>query len=241
MRVSVITSVSENLPEGSFVWIALDVIRATTTMITFLASGGRSIYVTDDIAEAIRMKEHDPSLLLIGERNGLKIEGFDFDNSPTEVLANLPSVKDRRAVMTTTNGTRLIKKLNGSVGPVLVGALVNMSAVVEKAYVEASKLGLEGVGIACAGKDGRLVADDLYCAGLIVRKLKEFSAGVELDDAAKVAEAAAGEWQNALQVLVGSESGRNILRYGKVKDIEFCAQLDAAALVPTVASSWVTA
>jgi len=82
MKISVLSSVCEQVPKGSFVWIALDVIRATSSMVTFLAEGGRSILVTDSIELALGEKAKDPSVVLVGERGGMKIEGFDFDNSP---------------------------------------------------------------------------------------------------------------------------------------------------------------
>jgi len=76
--------------------------------------------------------------------------------------------------------------------------------------------------VACAGKEGRLVGDDFYCAGLMVSRLLTLSnANMELDDAAKVSLSWAKVTDDPLDVLMQSESGGNILRYGKDADIKF--------------------
>ncbi|MBK6585791.1 MAG: 2-phosphosulfolactate phosphatase, partial [Coprothermobacter sp.] len=127
MKISVLSSVSEQIPEGNFVWIALDVIRATSTIVTFLAQGGKSVLVTDSIDLATREKVKDPSVILIGERGGIKIDGFDFDNSPVSLVKHADQLTDARAIMTTTNGTNLLIKLQNTTTRILVGSLLNLS------------------------------------------------------------------------------------------------------------------
>jgi len=171
MKISVLSSVSEQIPEGNFVWIALDVIRATSTIVTFLAQGGKSVLVTDSIDLATREKLKDPSVILIGERGGIKIDGFDFDNSPVSLVKHADQLTDARAIMTTTNGTNLLIKLQNTTTRILVGSLLNLSSVVREAFDIVQKEQFDGIGVACAGKEGRLVGDDFYCAGLIVSRL----------------------------------------------------------------------
>jgi len=134
MKISVLSSVSEQIPEGNFVWIALDVIRATSTIVTFLAQGGKSVLVTDSIDLATREKVKDPSVILIGERGGIKIDGFDFDNSPVSLVKHADQLTDARAIMTTTNGTNLLIKLQNTTTRILVGSLLNLSSVVREAF-----------------------------------------------------------------------------------------------------------
>ncbi|KUK14472.1 MAG: putative 2-phosphosulfolactate phosphatase, partial [bacterium 42_11] len=111
MKIYVLPSISEKLPQGRYLWVALDVIRATSTIVTFFACGGKRIFVSASIREARRIKRENPETLLIGERGGVKIAGFDLDNSPTEIMENSPLIKGKHAVLTTTNGTRLLRKL----------------------------------------------------------------------------------------------------------------------------------
>ncbi|MBP8983945.1 MAG: 2-phosphosulfolactate phosphatase [Coprothermobacter sp.] len=241
MKISVLSSVSEQIPEGNFVWIALDVIRATSTIVTFLAQGGKSVLVTDSIDLATREKLKDPSVILIGERGGIKIDGFDFDNSPVSLVKHADQLTDARAIMTTTNGTNLLIKLQNTTTRILVGSLLNLSSVVREAFDIVQKEQFDGIGVACAGKEGRLVGDDFYCAGLIVSRLLTLSnANMELDDAAKVSLSWAKVTDDPLDVLMQSESGGNILRYGKDADIKFCSQIDLYAIVPKVVGNIVT-
>jgi len=80
-----------------------------------------------------------------------------------------------------------------------------------------------------------------YCAGLMVSRLLTLSnANMELDDAAKVSLSWAKVTDDPLDVLMQSESGGNILRYGKDADIKFCSRIDLYAVVPKVAGNIVT-
>ncbi|WP_018963501.1 2-phosphosulfolactate phosphatase [Coprothermobacter platensis] len=241
MQISVLSSVSEALPGKRLVWIALDVIRATSTIVTYVAESGGHVFVTDSISYALEQKKSSPSSVLIGERGGLKIEGFDFDNSPTEIIANLGHINGRDAILTTTNGTKLLAKLQAITQTVLIGSFLNISSVLKKALqmVDAEKY--DGIGIACAGKEGRLVGDDFYCAGMMVQKLRScINAEVSLDDVANTALAWAESYGEVLTVLKKSESGQNILRYGKEKDIVFCSQLDLYDVVPLAHGNIIT-
>jgi len=241
MKISVLPSVSEQIPEGNFVWIALDVIRATSTIVTFLAEGGKSVLVTDSIDLATREKVKDPSVILIGERGGIKIDGFDFDNSPVALARHADRIRTAKGVMTTTNGTNLLIKLQKNSNRVLIGSLLNLTSVVEEAFEVACREHFDGIGVACAGQEGRLVADDFYCAGLVVdRVLQSVGEKSELDDAARVAVSWYKANDDVINVLMQSESGRNILKYGKDADIRFCARTDVYNIVPKVAGNIVT-
>ena len=81
--------------------LVVDVIRATTTAISFLERGAESLYLTSDLETALAFKAE--GVILAGERRGLKPEGFDLGNSPFEVLEQ--RFDGKTIVMTTTNGT----------------------------------------------------------------------------------------------------------------------------------------
>lgn len=233
-----LSSLSEPLPEPEFIWIALDVIRATSTIVTFLACGGRSLIFTSSVREARSLKRRDPDLVLMGERGGTKVPGFDLDNSPTDIMRNPSLVMGKRAVLTTTNGTRLLRKLLKSGGSILIGSMLNLSFVVEKAVKALHRGGLQGIAVACAGKEGVLVSDDFYCAGRIVLKLEEiFGEDLDLNDPAKVARAWALHERDVLSLFLSSSSGRNSLNHGKYEDVRFCSQEDLFDVVPMVLSS----
>ena len=89
--------------------IIIDVLRASTTIVTALEEGAAFVKPVADVDEARRLKHGDfSSCLLGGERGGLQIAGFDLGNSPAEYTHSV--VAGRGVVMTTTNGTLAIKR-----------------------------------------------------------------------------------------------------------------------------------
>ena len=78
--------------------VVFDVLRATSSIITGLASGAEAIIPVRTVEEARKLKLNDSDLQLAGERGGLPPEGFDLGNSPEE----FEQIKGRRVVMTTT-------------------------------------------------------------------------------------------------------------------------------------------
>ena len=106
--------------------VVFDVLRATSSIITGLASGVEAIFPVRTVEEARERKLKDPDLLLAGERGGLPPEGFDLGNSPEE----FEKPKGRRVVMTTTNGTAAIESVQRA-SKVLIGALLNIDALAD--------------------------------------------------------------------------------------------------------------
>ena len=94
--------------------VVFDVLRATSTMITALHNGVKSIIPVSTIKEGLELKKNFSDALLGGERNGLRISakisgGVDFDlgNSPREFVKE--KVDGKTVVITTTNGTIELK------------------------------------------------------------------------------------------------------------------------------------
>ena len=111
MRVDIIGSAAEVEQKnvaGKNVAV-IDVLRATTVMITALMNGATEIVATREVDEAIKhySKYGKNQAMLGGERNAVRIEGFHLANSPFEY--NEETVKGKAIVMTTTNGTRAIE------------------------------------------------------------------------------------------------------------------------------------
>jgi len=97
------------IPQGSVaggIAVVIDVLRASTTIITALAHGAagvRPALTTEQARELAAGSGAGPAMLLGGERGGLRIDGFDLGNSPLEYAP--ARVAGRRIVITTTNGT----------------------------------------------------------------------------------------------------------------------------------------
>ena len=76
--------------------VVIDVLRATTTISWALKNGADSIQVFADLdllkESAVKWQANER--LMLGERGGKKIEGFDLGNSPLAVTKKLLKVKD---------------------------------------------------------------------------------------------------------------------------------------------------
>ncbi|HYY02818.1 MAG TPA: 2-phosphosulfolactate phosphatase [Gaiellaceae bacterium] len=205
------------------VGIVVDVIRASSTIAQALAAGYERILCCAEIEEARTLRAELPDSVVGGERNAMRIEGFDVGASPREFL----EVRAATLILSTTNGTRAILAAAAQCDEVLIGSLLNLGAVAAAAGARG-----EDVAILCAGFKGTFALDDAYCAGRIVQQL-----GGQRTDAAIAAELVAGAFPDAA-------SGLNARTYGPPgleDDIAFCARVDVLDVVPRLAGRLGTA
>jgi 2-phosphosulfolactate phosphatase len=199
--------------------IAIDVLRATSTMCQALASGFERVVCVAEVEDARALAAD--GVALAGERSNVLIEGFDFGNSPREFVD--PPGDRRTLAMTTTNGTRLLVAASSRCDEVLVASLLNLDAVVAAARAA------DDVAILCAGVEGAFAIDDAYVAGRIAKAL-----GGEPDDAAVAAIQLAGSFASAEQGIGAGASAENIRRAGLDDDIPFCAKESVLGVVPRI-------
>ena len=210
MPVHVVFTPGEAAPAA--VGIVVDVLRATSTIAQALASGYERVLCCSEIEDARALRAELPDSLLGGERKAVRVEGFEVGASPREFL----EARARTLILSTTNGTRAILETARRCDRVLLGSLLNLSAVA--AAVEA-----DDVVVVCAGFQGGFALDDAYCAGRIVQLLE-----VERTDAAIAADLLARAFPTALD-------GLNARTYGPPgleQDITYCAQEDLLDVVP---------
>src|SRR3954468_20959838 len=103
MRVHVAFTPAEAI--AAPVAIVVDVLRATSTIAQALASGYRRVLCCAEVEEARELARTHAPAVLGGERGAVRIDGFDFGNSPQEYAA---PPRAETVVLTTTNGTRLL-------------------------------------------------------------------------------------------------------------------------------------
>ncbi len=199
------------------VGIVVDVLRATSTMAQALAAGYERVLCAAEIEEARALRVELEDSVVGGERNAVRIEGFDVGASPREFL----EPRAGTLILSTTNGTRTILAAAARCDEVLLGSLLNLGAVVRAAAERG-----EDVAILCAGFQGAFALDDAYCAGRIVQLLD----GARTD-AAIAAELLARSFPTALD-------GLNARTYGPPgleEDIAFCAREGVLDVVPRLA------
>ena len=200
------------------VGIVVDVLRATSTITQALAAGYRRVLCCAEIEEARALAGN--GVVLGGERRAVRIEGFDFGNSPGE-FAGEPA--GETLVLTTTNGTRLLLAAASRCDEVLVASLLNLGAVVEAAR----RSGARDVVVLCAGVAGEFALDDAYVAGLIAEALDG-----DASDSAAAAVRLAHTWPDAEQALGASRSAANLRDAGLGADVAWCARESVLDVVP---------
>jgi 2-phosphosulfolactate phosphatase len=212
--------------------VVIDVLRASTTITAALANGAARVMPCGDIETARRLADEDSrgNTLTGGERGGVKIEGFDLDNSPASYSRE--RVAGKTIAFTTTNGTAALLRTRGA-ARVLIGALVNRGAI-------AAALQADGrpVHLICAGTDGRVTSEDLLGAGGIAGALAQFE-DVEIVD--EPTQRAAKHWlelrsDQLVPFLRRSSGGSNLVALGLDPDIVRAAQVDSLPVVPEYSS-----
>lgn len=108
--------------------IVIDVLRAFTTACYAINNHPKDYIVAQDIDLAYKLKEGNPDCVLIGEKNGFNIPGFDYGNSPTEIKDI--NFSNRTIIHTTTLGTKGIVNALKHTKKVITGSFVNAKAII---------------------------------------------------------------------------------------------------------------
>lgn len=209
--------------------IVIDTLRATSVMTTALANGARSVKCVTDPAQALAIKVDHPDYRLGGERDSLKINGFDFSNSPLEYTQ--AAVFDRNLVMTTSNGTKTLLKAIAGV-TVLIGCLLNATAVMDHAI----SLGRDIV-LINAGTAGRFSLDDYITAGAMLGIAK---AQLQMSDAARGALLLYEAHPDIHSALVDCLHYNRLKELGLEEDLNYCLTMDRYDIVPESHNGLVT-
>lgn len=234
--------------------VVIDVLRASTTIVTALAHGASRVRPVLEVADArdwTTSPDAPPGILLGGERGGLTIPGFDLGNSPLEYSA--ARVAGRPIVITTTNGTAAIGAC-GDALEVLVGAVVNRSRVAAEARRLADRRGSGIIHLVCAGTDGAATEEDLLAAGAILDAAARLPGAAHdaLDPSARDALAGFREVVRSggdataapdaiAESFAASRGGRNLVALGMRPDLAAAARIDALPLAPRLdrRSGWI--
>jgi 2-phosphosulfolactate phosphatase len=199
------------------VGIVVDVLRATSTIAQALASGYERVLCCKEIDDARELRARIPDSLVGGERDAVRIDGFDVGASPREFVER----SAQTLILSTTNGTSAILEAAARCDVVLLGSLLNLDALVRDVRERG-----EDVAILCAGFKGAFALDDAYCAGRIVQEL-----GGQGSDAAIAADLLARAFPDALAGLTARTYGPP----GLEEDIRFCARESVLDVVPRFA------
>ncbi len=206
--------------------VVFDVLRATSTMITALNNGVKSIIPVATIKEALELKKNFTDVLLGGERNGVRISAeisggvdFDFGNSPREFVKE--KVAGKTIVVTTTNGTIAVKtamKFDYAV----ISSFLNLSATA--GYIVQNRP--KKLTIICSGTRNEASLEDIIAAGALMSKLNDVCPN--FSDSAMVARDFYLFNKNNLSntVRCSANAKRLLSNTELADDVGFCLQLD---------------
>ena len=209
--------------------VVVDILRATSCMVTAFAHGVENITPVADINTCKGMKRQ--GYIISGERDGKKVDGFDKGNSPFEYMSK--EILGKQIAFTTTNGTLAIEKAKGA-NKVIIGSFLNLAAVVKYLL-----FGENNVLIVCAGWKGKVNLEDTLFAGAIMEKLRNH---IEPDcDAPLVAHHL---YNLAKKDMIGFLSNSShVKRLNKLdihKDIDFCLTQDQYKVLPKLKNGVLT-
>lgn len=231
LLVSLLPSMPE-VTSDTDVAVVIDVLRATTVMTVALDGGAEKIITCPSVDQARELAK-DHNALLCGERDCVRIEGFDLGNSPAEYQPDV--VAGRTLVLTTTNGTRAIAAC-ASAKRVVTASFLNFEAILQQLESHSR------IHIVCAGTNGAVTLEDSLLAGALVNALELQNENLQLvGDEPRFARQLWRSWfgkdvgidANMLEkCFAESQGGRNLIAKGYEADLSRCAGKHQKDAVP---------
>lgn len=223
---------------GEVLCAVIDVLRATSTIVTALGNGCRAIHPCPspqagrEKGAALRAELGADQVILGGEQDGRPIPGYDGGNSPLEYTPE--RVRGKVLVLSTSNGTKTLAAA-APCGRVYIASFANLGAAGRALAGDLQAGRGKALLIACSGREGGFCEEDAVAAGLLLAHLRERLGrkSAELSDSAKAAlRTAEGADRDFPRLLRESFWGRHLLTLGLGPDIAFCGRLDWTEAVP---------
>lgn len=200
--------------------IMVDALRASSSIVLGL-NNFKEIIPCFTPEEAFKLGE-EYNAILAGEREGIKIKGFDIGNSPKAIETyKIPPEKKDTLILTTSNGTRILKDMKSTV---LVGSIVNAEAVGKKSV----EIAENEIDVVMAGYKGNFALEDFLASGEIIywieKELADNSIEFEISDFAKAAILASRDYENVKKAFYNCNSGRKLKKLNSEDDVTYCVQ-----------------
>lgn len=205
------------------VTIVVDALRASATATTALHAGASAVLpvLSVEVAETYCGQF---GYRVAGERHGIMCDGFDFGNSPNELLDRRAEMAGHILVLSTSNGTRVLNAAAQGASALFMGTTVNAHAVANAAYQQAVIQGNDIV-IVAAGEYDHYAEEDMVGARCIAAHLAALGAQVPADYIRN---------EVANEIFRDTPSAEELIALGYGEDIDFCAQRDIFDEVPVL-------
>lgn len=204
--------------------VVIDILRATSCMVTALAEGVESILPVATLDQCKQLGKR--GYLTAAERGGEQVEGFDLGNSPRAYLEG--AYAGKKVAVTTTNGTLAITKSATFAKQVLIGAFLNMTALAD--YLRQQP---EDVVLLCAGWKGKVNMEDTLFAGALVSLLQDTHESC-CDAPLAVKTLYETVKDDLLAYLMQASHARRLSKFGVEDDIRFCLDADQYSVIPVL-------
>lgn len=165
MNINILHMV-EGAKKATGIAVIIDVFRAFTVEAYIMNNGAKNLLPVGDKQIAYDAKEKDSNYILIGERHGKILPGFDYGNSPSQIK-NV-DFSGKTVIHTTSAGTQGIDNAKNA-KEVLTGSLVNAKAIAQ--YIKSKNP--EEVSLVCMGLDGKAQTEEDNLCAYYIKSLLE--------------------------------------------------------------------
>lgn len=209
-------ALSQAVTNGNII-VLVDVLRASSTIITALANGASAVIPVPTVEEARQRAAQMSAAFLAGERAAHPPPGFDYGNSPRSFLTT--RIRGHPIILTTSNFTRTLGTPPNT-ATILVGAFLNIEHVARTARDFHHRLARPISIISAGGMSGPSVEDDFTAEHIRIRIQYP-------DDPPSYAYP-----DDLARELMVTRHGSILVQAGYEDDIYFCAQPNRYALTP---------
>jgi len=204
--------------------VMIDVLRASSVIVTAFKNKVDSIIPVVTIEEAKKIKQTNNEFYLAGERNSIKIDGFDFGNSPLEYIEN--KIKNKRLIFTSTNGAKIFTAGTSAYKRV-IGSFINFNIVLQDIfsyiYNEISNKNEINIFFVCAGTNSKYSLEDGTLAGKFIYEILKQHKEINLCDSSDILKNNfIYNKENLIDYLKTSKHSLYLESLGLEKDIEYC-------------------
>jgi 2-phosphosulfolactate phosphatase len=205
--------------------VVIDIFRATSAICVAFHHGAAKMIPVASIAEAAEFKKQ--GFLAGAERDAMKVEGFDFGNSPYDYMGD--HVKGKTIALTTTNGTQAIDAAKDAY-KVVIGSFLNIDALCDWLIQQD-----RNVTLLCSGWKNKFNLEDALFAGAVTEQLAEKSDKYKLGDGCLALKYLfqIGK-ENPVKFLNYASHKERLAKLGLKRDIKFCLTLNYTDVVPVL-------
>lgn len=204
--------------------VMIDVLRASSVIITALNNGANSFIPVASIDESLKMKDENKDYLLAGERNSYNIDGFDLGNSPLEYTSEI--IKNKNIIFSSSNGSKIFTAGTSAYKRV-IASFINSEIVLNDifSYIESDNFTKKEINIffVCAGTNGKYSREDGVFAGKLISEINQKHKEIKLSDSSELLKTNyLSNKDNLFSYLNNSKHALYLKEIGLSEDIVYC-------------------